>query len=137
MHLHITTMGSLNFQFMHFQYQNYIDFCRDDGTCRHLKNVYAALTLSTFVAAAGAAVHIFTDILKVCLIVHSLNFLYSFIFSMLYFCLCCMGKVAPHPNQIYMKLNLYAAVLHFSAHNVKPELFFSQDSVNQFNVCNV
>jgi len=33
-------------------------------TRSHLKNVYAALTLSTFAAAGGAAVHIFTDMLK-------------------------------------------------------------------------
>ena len=44
----------------------YVEFYRDQATRSHLKNVYAALTLSTFLAAGGAAVHIFTDILKVC-----------------------------------------------------------------------
>eukprot|EP00795_Rhopilema_esculentum_P013668 gene13668-4571_t len=36
----------------------------DQQTRSHLKNVYAALTLSTFLAAGGAGVHIFTDVLK-------------------------------------------------------------------------
>ena len=46
----------------------YINICRNQVTRSHLKNVYAALTLSTFLAAGGAAVHLFTDILKVCLL---------------------------------------------------------------------
>ena len=49
-------------------HQNCTQFCRDQATRSHLKNVYAALTLSTFAAAGGAAVHIFTDMLKVFLI---------------------------------------------------------------------
>lgn len=36
----------------------------DKQTKDHLKNVYAALSLSTLLAAGGAGVHIFTDILK-------------------------------------------------------------------------
>lgn len=33
-------------------------------TKKHLKNVYAALTIATLSAAGGAAIHLFTDILK-------------------------------------------------------------------------
>jgi len=36
----------------------------DAGTKKHLKNVYAALAISTLAAAAGAGFHLFTDILK-------------------------------------------------------------------------
>ena len=50
------------------QSQNCVEFSRNQETRSHLKNVYAALTLSTFAAAGGAAVHIFTDMLKVFLI---------------------------------------------------------------------
>ena len=41
------------------------DFSKiDAGTKKHLKNVYASLTIATLAAAAGAAVHLFTNILK-------------------------------------------------------------------------
>jgi len=41
------------------------DFSKiDAGTKKHLKNVYAALTIATLAAAAGAAIHLYTDILK-------------------------------------------------------------------------
>lgn len=41
------------------------DFSSLDGqTKSHLKNVYAALSMSTLVAAGGAGVHIFTDLMK-------------------------------------------------------------------------
>lgn len=41
------------------------DFSKlDVGTKKHLKNVYASLTIATLAAAGGAAVHLFTNILK-------------------------------------------------------------------------
>lgn len=41
------------------------DFSKiDDVTKKHLKNVYASLAISTFAAAAGAALHLFTGILR-------------------------------------------------------------------------
>lgn len=41
------------------------DFSKIDvPTKKHLKNVYAALAIATLAAAAGAAIHLFTDILK-------------------------------------------------------------------------
>ena len=42
----------------------YINF-RDAPTKKHLKNVYSSLALSMFAAAAGGAVHMFTNFLKV------------------------------------------------------------------------
>ena len=47
-----------------------ICFFRDGPTRSHLKNVYAALTLSMFLAAGGAGVHLFTDVLKVCMSIY-------------------------------------------------------------------
>jgi len=45
--------------------QALFDFSKIDvATKKHLKNVYAALAISTLAAAAGAAVHLFTEILK-------------------------------------------------------------------------
>merc|ERR1712002_412896 len=41
------------------------DFSKiDASTKKHLRNVYAALAITTLAAAAGAAIHLFTDILK-------------------------------------------------------------------------
>lgn len=40
-------------------------FCREKDVKAHLKNVYTTLALALFAAAAGAYVHVFTDILKV------------------------------------------------------------------------
>ena len=40
----------------------------DAPTKKHLKNVYSALAMSMFTAAAGGAVHMYTQFLKVCLV---------------------------------------------------------------------
>ena len=45
---------------------------RDVPTKKHLKNVYSALALSMSAAAAGGAVHMFTQFLKVSLL-HTTN----------------------------------------------------------------
>ena len=40
--------------------------CSDQSARRHLKNVYACLSASMLAAAVGSGVHIFTDMMKVC-----------------------------------------------------------------------
>ena len=40
--------------------------CSDQPARHHLKNVYACLSASMLAAAVGSGVHIFTDMMKVC-----------------------------------------------------------------------